>query len=234
MAATDSQNAPLAAPVAMPEWRRIDTVFLDMDGTLLDLHFDNHFWLTHLPRRYAEQHGLSHDEARDRMLPHMLEIRGTLDWYNIHYWSEYLGVDIPALKREVAHLIRLRPGVIGFLSWLRDAGKTLVLATNAHPDTVEIKFSRVTLWSYFHHAVSSHELAAPKESPAFWRAMEARLAFDAGRSMLVDDNAGVLDTAREYGIAWLLSIERPDLRAPPQPDAGYPALGHFRQIIPRG
>ncbi len=233
MAATDSRTDPHDAPVTMPRWRNIDTVFLDMDGTLLDLHFDIHFWQTHVPRRYAEHHGVSHDEARALTLPHMREIRGTLDWYNLHYWSEYLGMDIPALKQEVAHLIRLRPGVDDFLSWLRGAGKTLVLATNAHPDAVEIKFSRVALGGCFHHIVSSHELAAPKESAAFWRGMEGRLAFDAGRSMLVDDHAGVLDAAREYGIAWLVSIRQPDLKAPPQPSTGYPALGHFRQIIPR-
>ncbi|MFV8760570.1 GMP/IMP nucleotidase, partial [Yersinia enterocolitica] len=26
-------------------WQEIDTVLLDMDGTLLDLEFDSHFWL---------------------------------------------------------------------------------------------------------------------------------------------------------------------------------------------
>ena len=35
----------------LPEWSRIDVVCLDMDGTVLDLHFDNHFWQTHVPRR---------------------------------------------------------------------------------------------------------------------------------------------------------------------------------------
>ena len=40
-------------------WHAIDTVLLDMDGTLLDLHYDNHFWMEHLPQRYAELHGVS-------------------------------------------------------------------------------------------------------------------------------------------------------------------------------
>lgn len=42
----------------MIDWSAIDTVLLDMDGTLLDLHFDNHFWQHHLPLRFAERHGL--------------------------------------------------------------------------------------------------------------------------------------------------------------------------------
>ncbi|MCP4043692.1 MAG: haloacid dehalogenase, partial [Gammaproteobacteria bacterium] len=32
-------------------WNSIHTVLLDMDGTLLDLHFDNQFWLEHVPLR---------------------------------------------------------------------------------------------------------------------------------------------------------------------------------------
>ncbi|MGD8938682.1 MAG: haloacid dehalogenase, partial [Gammaproteobacteria bacterium] len=38
----------------MIDWTQIDTVLLDMDGTLLDLHFDNHFWREHVPLRYGE------------------------------------------------------------------------------------------------------------------------------------------------------------------------------------
>lgn len=221
-----------AATAIAPDWNNIDTVFLDMDGTLLDLHFDNHFWLTHVPRRYADFNGISPEEAGARILPHMREIRGTLDWYSIHYWSDFLAMDIPALKLEVAHLIRLRPGVEDLLSWLRAAGKQLVLATNAHPDTVEIKFSRVALGHYFDHIVCSHDLAAPKESAEFWRNLESRITFNPLRSLLVDDNASVLDAARDHGLGWLLSIARPDLKAPPQETGGYTAVEHFHQIIP--
>ncbi len=35
----------------IPAWSRIDVVCLDMDGTVLDLRFDNRFWLEMLPRR---------------------------------------------------------------------------------------------------------------------------------------------------------------------------------------
>lgn len=231
----DASEPDLFPTVAtVPDWNNIDTVFLDMDGTLLDLHFDNHFWQTHVPRRYADFNGLSVAEASEKILPHMLEIRGTLDWYSIHYWSDYLAMDIPTLKMEVAHLIRLRPGVNEFLGWLRQAGKHVILATNAHPDTVEIKFSRVALGEYFDDIVCSHELDAPKESQAFWQALEKRVPFIASRSLLVDDNASVLDAARDYGIGWLLSIAQPDLKAPPQQTGEYTAVDHFSQIIPGG
>ena len=42
----------------MIDWDSIDTVLLDMDGTLLDLHFDNYFWTEHLPDIYSRKHQL--------------------------------------------------------------------------------------------------------------------------------------------------------------------------------
>ena len=63
----------------MPEWQDIETVLLDMDGTLLDLHFDNHFWLTHVPKCYAEKHDMPYDEAHKHLMCRFTEVRGRLD-----------------------------------------------------------------------------------------------------------------------------------------------------------
>ena len=38
-----STAIPAPAPVEKPAWAHIDTVLLDLDGTLLDLAFDNYF-----------------------------------------------------------------------------------------------------------------------------------------------------------------------------------------------
>lgn len=89
-------------------WSAIDTVLLDMDGTLLDLHFDNHFWLEHLPQRYAERNGLSRAEADAVLEPLFREHAGQLNWYCLDFWSRELDLSIRELKHEVAHLISLR------------------------------------------------------------------------------------------------------------------------------
>ena len=52
----------------MLDWSRIDTVLLDMDGTLLDLNFDNYFWQKHLPLRYAEARGLTPTAGREELM----------------------------------------------------------------------------------------------------------------------------------------------------------------------
>lgn len=47
------------------DWAQINTVLLDMDGTLLDLHFDNTFWLYTIPQHYASRNQLSLQEANE-------------------------------------------------------------------------------------------------------------------------------------------------------------------------
>jgi len=54
----------------MLNWSEISTVLLDMDGTILDLHFDTHFWLEHLPMRYSEKTGISLEQAKEKLVTH--------------------------------------------------------------------------------------------------------------------------------------------------------------------
>jgi len=45
-------------------WQLITWVLLDMDGTLLDKHFDDYFWETLVPQEYARRQALPLPEAR--------------------------------------------------------------------------------------------------------------------------------------------------------------------------
>ena len=94
----------------MLNWAHIDSVLLDLDGTLLDLHYDNYFWNEFVPARYAQNHCLSVTDAKTKLSPRMLELQGTLDWYCVDFWSKELNLDILALKTELRHLMKLRPG----------------------------------------------------------------------------------------------------------------------------
>jgi putative hydrolase of the HAD superfamily len=49
------------------DWGNIDTILLDMDGTLLDLHFDLHFWMEYMPLVFAKKHNITCDEAKDKL-----------------------------------------------------------------------------------------------------------------------------------------------------------------------
>jgi putative hydrolase of the HAD superfamily len=226
-------NPETAKPprLALP-WERIDTVLLDMDGTLIDLYFDNHFFMEHLPRRWAEARGVPYEAAQAELQLRGQAVHGTLDWYCLDFWQHELGVDIIALKTEIGHLVNWRPHAPAFLEALRAGGKRRVLATNAHPGSIGFKFERVALGDRFEAQYSAHELGAPKEHAAFWDRLQAQEGFDPARTLLVDDNAQVLAAARDWGIGELLGIQRPDSRRPANDLTGFTAVHDFDSVEP--
>jgi len=214
------------------DWREIDTVLLDMDGTLLDLHFDNHFWLEHVPLRYAEARGITPTQAKQELTERYRSIEGTLDWYCIDQWSQKLGLDIALLKEEVDHLIAVHPHVVGFLEAIRQLGKRVTLVTNAHQKSLALKFERTQLGHYFDSIVCAHDLGIPKEDPGFWGRLQGVEPFDPRRTLFVDDSLNVLESARGYGIRWLLKVLRPDSRGPLRQSNGFPAIHDFSEVTP--
>lgn len=212
-------------------WTDIDTVLLDMDGTLLDLHFDNHFWLHHLPQRYAELHGISRELADATLLPLFQQHAGQLSWYCTDFWSRELNLSVRELKREVAHLIALRPDADTFLGALRGAGKRVVLITNAHRDSLSLKMERVELAPYFDQLISSHDYGFPKEDQRFWSALHQAISFEATRSLFIDDSLPILRSARQFGVAHLLGIVQPDSRGPLKDTEEFAAVTDYRQLL---
>ena len=216
----------------MLNWNQIDTVFLDMDGTLLDLNFDNHFWLEHVPRRYAEKHGLSHEAAQDALAPRYRKVVGTMEWYCVDYWTGELGLDIARLKEEVEHLIAVHPHVADFLEALRLSRRRIVLVTNAHHKSLALKMKKTRLDGYFDAVICAHDIGVPKEHPEFWGKLQSAERFDPLVTLLVDDSLPVLRSARDYGIAHLLAVYRPDTQMPVKDVAEFGAIGSFRDILP--
>jgi len=217
----------------MPElpWSEIDTVLLDMDGTLLDLHFDNHFWLEHLPQRYAEHHGISRAMADVQLQPLFAEHAGTLNWYCLDFWSRELKLSVRELKYEVAELIALRPDAEAFLAALRSSGKRVLLITNAHRDSLSLKLERIELAAYFERLISSHDYGFAKENPQFWSALQQDSAFDPARSLFIDDSLPVLRSAGRFGVAHLLAVRQPDSRQGPKDTEEFAALDGYLALI---
>lgn len=216
----------------MPDWSAIDTVLLDMDGTLLDLNYDNHFWQVHVPRRYAEAHGIAPEDAQAKLGALYARHHGTLAWYCTDFWSRELALDILALKQEVLHLMAVRPDVPAFLAALRSSGRRVVLVTNAHPASLALKMRQTGLATWFDALVSSHSLGLPKEVPAFWERLSAVHAFEPARTLFVDDSLPVLVSARAYGIAHLLAIANPDSCQPHKDCGDFPAITGFDAVMP--
>lgn len=213
------------------DWQTIDTVLLDMDGTLLDLHFDSFFWLQHLPRRYSQLHNVPEDIAVADLHQQLIAKRGTLDWYCTDYWSRQLDVNIVELKREIQHLIGERPQTLAFLRVLGQMNKQRILVTNAHPDSIAIKFAVTDIEPLLDTVISSHNYGYPKEEQQFWQQLQSNIDFDPDRTLFIDDSEPVLNAARQYGIHYLLTIETPDSQQPSNPSNNYSALRNFEQIL---
>jgi HAD superfamily hydrolase (TIGR01509 family) len=218
-------------PATPLPWDAIDTVLLDMDGTLLDLRFDNWFWQEHVPGVYAETYGLTTEAALEALVPRFAAARGRLDWYCIDYWSRELGLDIRTIKRGVREQVAWIPGAEDFLVRLRALGKRRLLLTNAHPETLAIKDEHVDLVGHLDRVYSSHPFGVPKEDPAFWPRFAAAESFDPSRTLFVDDSLPVLRAARDYGIGWLRAIRQPDSARPARDTAGFVGVDSIAELL---
>ncbi|HLB31630.1 MAG TPA: GMP/IMP nucleotidase [Gammaproteobacteria bacterium] len=216
----------------MIAWEQIRTVLLDMDGTLLDLRFDNYFWNEYLPDRWGSRRGLDPAAARTELLARIARCVGTLDWYCIDFWSRELGVDVMALKADIDHMIVYRPHAEEFLHRLFASGRQVVMVTNAHRKLLALKIERTGIDRYFHHIVSSHDYGAPKEIPAFWERLEAEFRFERANTLLIDDNLAVLRMARDYGIGHLLTIAEPDSGVTGRDTGEFAAIDSFLRVLP--
>ncbi|MGR8930484.1 MAG: GMP/IMP nucleotidase [Gammaproteobacteria bacterium] len=216
----------------MIHWSEIQTVLLDMDGTLLDLNFDNHFWKEFVPQRFAELHGLVPEEAQRRLVPRFRAMEGRLEWYCLDYWSAELQLNIAGLKQEIAGLIAVHPHVVEFLEAVRGSGRRLLLVTNAHRDSLSLKMEKTCLQRFFDGIVSSHDFGLAKEQPGFWRLLQEKHVFEKHSTLLVDDSLAVLRTAKDFGLAYLVSISKPDSQGPMREITEFPAVLDFRGLMP--
>lgn len=216
----------------MVNWNEIHTVLLDMDGTLLDLYFDNYFWQHYVTEHYARRNNTSFAEAEVFLKARFAREQGTLNWYCVDYWTDELGLDIAAMKYEIRHLIRPRETTIAFLDALKRHHTQVLLVTNAHRRSLELKMEETGLGEYFDALVSSHDLHKPKEDPSFWGELAKHHPFDPARTLLIDDSLPVLHSAQRHGIRWLLSIAKPDSQGLPRDTAPFAALHTFDDIMP--
>lgn len=213
------------------QWNAIHTVLLDMDGTLLDLNYDNHFWKEHVPLRYAEKHQLTIEQAKTELMPRYQRVEGSMEWYCVDYWSAELGLDIAELKREIHHLIAIHEYTIEFLDFLRQHHKRVVLVTNAHQKSLALKMERTQLEHHFDQLICSHDFGYPKEHQTFWSKLHSVESYDPAHTLLIDDSLPILQAAQEYGIQHLVTILKPDSQAPEKTIGEFIAIRSFKEIM---
>ncbi len=186
------------------------TLLLDMDGTLLDLHFDNHFWLQAVPAAYAQKQQITQAQAIHKLTPYFSRLQNSLNWYCTDYWSDLTGLDIIQLKAQHKEKIQFLPSVKVSLQTLKQQYQRLIIITNAHPDSVTLKDQQTQISTLVDAIISAHSLNACKEQPEFWQRLNQQLPLNLDNTHFIDDNAHVLHRAHCFGVRHLYYITRPD------------------------
>jgi len=215
----------------MVDWRQFETILLDMDGTLLDLAFDNYFWRELVPRCLARVRKIDHQRARADLFERYADVQGSLDWYCLDFWSAELGLDLRVLKSASSQRIRFLPGAREFLATLASWRKRTILVTNAHGATLEIKKGVAGLGRYVTEFVSAHELGFAKEHPEFWPLLRERLGFEPESTLFVDDSVPVLDAAAAFGLRGIVAVTGPDTRLPDNEAGAYVSVRRVANLL---
>ena len=71
----------------------------------------------------------------------------------------------------------------------------------------------------------------PEERIEFWRKAEHRLGFNKEKTMLVDDTLEVLETAKRYGIKYLIYKAKSSSKLKPLFAEGFTTILDFRELI---
>jgi len=212
-------------------WHQIQTVLLDMDGTLLDLNFDNKFWLELLPKKLSEHSGRTLEESTQELFDAYSEVKGKIEWYCLDYWADKLQLDILEAKQELKHMIQLREDCIPFLDALKHSGREIALVTNAHPGSLSLKIEQTQLDDHIDTLISTHQFGVSKESQRLWHLLESHLGFDKAHTLFVDDSQVILDAAKQFGIEYTLGITNPDSGKPDNEIHGHPFTNNYHDLI---
>ena len=213
------------------DWDEIDDVLLDMDGTLLDRHFDNFFFEEELPRRYASMHGLSFERSRDQLMAMYRSVEGELAWTDLDYWTERMGIDVVAMTKELDHMIGFLSGAEDFLQHLRQLGKRVTIVTNAHASGVAIKVAKTRLDRHVDRIVNAFEVGYLKMRPEYWPNCQRLLGFDPARSLFMDDDEGCLVAAKQFGVAHLIHSAKSSSQLPPTLLAQFVSVTGFSTLL---
>ena len=212
-------------------WAKIDTILLDMDGTILDLSFDDYIWNKKVPENLAKVKNLELDEAQSILRQKMTTVKSTLNWYSFKYWEDSLNINIDVIEEKFKHKIKFRNDALLFLKSNLVRTRQPILVTNADRKGLNRKLRATGLERYFQNIVCSHDLKHAKEERIFWDVLRTTFNLNYSRTLLIDDNIQVLDVARDIGIKYLRGISTPNSKREPIESDNYLLINKLREIL---
>lgn len=212
-------------------FKQIETILLDMDGTILDKYYDDFFWEVYVPQKYAEKNQITFEEAQKILFAMYKAEEGTLNWTDINFWSQKTGLDIPTLKKEIDHLIAPHPDSEEFLEKINFNGNKVYLVTNAHNWVMELKLKKTGFYRYFQHCFTSFDIGYPKESLKFWKVLFDKTGINPNKTLLVDDTEQILHTAKNSGIKYPILRAISSSKAKPKNSEHFLTIKSFRELL---
>jgi len=177
-------------------------MLVDMDGVILDNTYDNNFWQNQIPGVISKNKNISFEDAKRLAVQIFNYKKNTKDWYDVDYWSNMLNVDIEAEKRSSISFdrIQLYEGVTETLNKLKN-NFILILITNAHRKTLNIKLEKYDLNPYFENMICAHELHYVKENIQLWYMLKSRFKLDYTKTLLIEDTINNIKVGLSAGIS---------------------------------
>lgn len=179
-----------------------ECLLFDMDGVILDNTYDNDFWQNHIPSVLAKNRKIEFEDAKRLAIQIFNFKKNSKDWYDLDYWSNMLDIDIEEQKKtkESYEKIKLYEGSISCLKKLKNKMK-MILITNAHRKTLNIKLQKYDLSPYFDEMVCAHELHYVKEDIQLWYMLKYKFKIDFAKTVLVEDTIKNINTGLSAGVS---------------------------------
>lgn len=215
----------------MIAFNNINTILLDMDGTILDKYYDDFFWEMYVPKKYSEKNNINFEEAQKILFAMYKAEEETLNWTDINFWSKKTGLDIPKLKREIDHLITPHPDSEEFLKTINSNGNKVYLVTNAHNWVMELKLNKTGFYKYFHSCFTSFDIGYPKESLNFWEVLFERTNIDPEKTLFIDDTEQILHSAKNSGIKFPVLRAISSSKKKPKESKHFLTIKSFRELL---
>ncbi len=191
----------------------IECLLIDMDGVILDNTYDNNFWQNQIPNVLSKKKNISFDDAKRLAIQIFNFKKNTKDWYDLDYWSNMLGIDIEAEKRSQESLgkIKLYDNVIDTLIELKKNAR-LIMITNAHRKTLNIKLEKFNIKPCFHEMVCAHELNYVKEDLQLWYMLRTKYKLDFEKTVLVEDTINNIKVALSAGVSSAIYVGKENFK----------------------
>ncbi|MCX7914398.1 MAG: HAD-IA family hydrolase [Thermodesulfovibrionales bacterium] len=90
---------------------------------------------------------------------------------------------------------------------------------------------KTDLGKYFDRCITSFEIGYPKELLQFWKEIERIIEFDKGKTLFIDDTPEILQTARDFGIKYLLLKLRANSKKKDSPQTEFPYIKDFKELL---